>query len=77
MILSLLPEFSERGLRLLEVKKDGLEDLTEILQSVNQELYKFIVSMICLDIVQLPQSSEESLEGSTVEQEQNIMFCAI
>ena len=43
MILSLLPEFSGRGLRLLEVKKDGLEDLPEILRSVNHEPYKFIV----------------------------------
>ena len=46
MILSLLAEFSERGLRLLEVKKDGLEDLSEILRSVSHEPYKFIIYQI-------------------------------
>jgi len=79
MILSLLPEFSERGLRLLEVKKDGLEDLPEILRSVNQEPYKFIVYLddLSFDIGDSSYKVLKShLEGSTVEQDQNIMFCA-
>ena len=79
MILSLLAEFLERGLRLLEVKKDGLEDLSEILRSVSHEPYKFIIYLDDLSFDSGDGSYKvlkSHLEGSTVEQDQNIMFCA-
>ena len=76
--LALTRVFRER-LRLLEVKKDGLEDLPEILRSVNQEPYKFIVYLddLSFDIGDSSYKALKShLEGSTVEQDQNIMLRA-
>ena len=79
LIHGLLHEYSDQGLRLVELRKDELQELSEIVARLSAEPYRFIVFCDDLSFEEEDASYKilkSALEGSVFEGAANVIFYA-
>ena len=79
LIKALLNKYSKNGLRLIEVDKSDLHQLPEIIETISNEQYRFMI--FCDDLSfgsddDAYKSLKVALDGSVAGSSENVMICA-